>query len=144
LLFVDPGSYSEAGSSFRQKSSNLGERRELVVCYTGALTTVGGAMLTILRPLSIPGFTVYQDDGNELNATPKKVVGFYVLPNHAVKSFIFTADNSQPQPWHYSSGATPGPRSYAITVTYFGGDGTQLNAPPVQVTDPVYVIPPPT
>jgi hypothetical protein len=40
-------------------------------------------MLSILRPLSIAGFTVYQDAANDLEATPKKAVGFYILPNTA-------------------------------------------------------------
>jgi hypothetical protein len=38
-------------------------------------------MLTLINSLEIEGTTVYQDAGNDLNATPKRVVGFYVVPD---------------------------------------------------------------
>ncbi len=37
-------------------------------------------MLTLFHPLAVDGVAVYQDDQNDLAATPKRAVGFYALP----------------------------------------------------------------
>lgn len=50
---------------------------------------------------------------------------------HATKSFLFTPDDAKPKTWTGSTGAPPGPRSYRVTVTYFGADGPRKGTPVV-------------